>query len=179
MIFSPWDRRIARAEKLATAHPSAAEILKFYAEIAGFQKSVFTKLATVEVSGLDTTLLAPHFSPLLSLVRKIGPPPLADAAADLVTRPDALQTLLISWRDSEAGAEPYGFFRSTLLQPYMESAASRSEISRGTTPATCPFCAEKPVVGVLREEGDGGKRLLICSLCSTEWEFRRVVCPGC
>jgi len=179
MISSPWDRRITRAEKLAAAHPSAAEILKFYAEIARFQKNVSAKLATVEVSVLDTTLLAPHFNPLLSLVKKIGPPPLAEAATELLARSDALQALLIGWRDSQAGAEPYAFFRSTLLQPYMESAASRSEIPRGTTPPTCPFCSEKPVVGVLREEGDGGKRLLICSLCSTEWEFRRVVCPGC
>ena len=31
----------------------------------------------------------------------------------------------------------------------------------------------------MREEGDGGKRSRICSLCSTEWEFRRVLCPGC
>ena len=32
---------------------------------------------------------------------------------------------------------------------------------------------------MLREEGDGGKRSLICSLCATEWNFRRILCPGC
>jgi FdhE protein len=32
---------------------------------------------------------------------------------------------------------------------------------------------------VLRPEGDGGKRSLICALCSAEWEFRRIVCPAC
>ena len=26
--------------------------------------------------------------------------------------------------------------------------------------------------------GDGGKRSLICSLCATEWDFRRIVCPA-
>jgi FdhE protein len=32
---------------------------------------------------------------------------------------------------------------------------------------------------VLRGEGDGAKRSLICSLCSTEWDFRRLLCPSC
>jgi FdhE protein len=32
---------------------------------------------------------------------------------------------------------------------------------------------------VLRREGDGAKRSLVCSLCATEWEFRRVLCPNC
>jgi FdhE protein len=27
--------------------------------------------------------------------------------------------------------------------------------------------------------GDGAKRSLICSLCATEWEYRRIVCPAC
>jgi len=27
--------------------------------------------------------------------------------------------------------------------------------------------------------GDGGKRSLVCSLCATEWDFRRIVCPTC
>ena len=26
---------------------------------------------------------------------------------------------------------------------------------------------------------DGAKRSLLCSLCSGEWEFRRIVCAGC
>jgi FdhE protein len=43
----------------------------------------------------------------------------------------------------------------------------------------CPRCGRKPVVGVLRPEGDGGKRALICCLCATEWNFRRIVCAAC
>ena len=35
------------------------------------------------------------------------------------------------------------------------------------------------MVAVLRGEGDGGKRSLLCSLCSVEWNFRRVLCPHC
>ena len=47
------------------------------------------------------------------------------------------------------------------------------------TQPTCPFCGQKPVAAVLRPEGDGGKRFLLCSHCLTEWEFRRLLCPDC
>ena len=52
-------------------------------------------------------------------------------------------------------------------------------MARNVVRPDCPFCGEKPAVGVLRGEGDGAKRSLICSLCSTEWDFRRLLCPGC
>jgi FdhE protein len=32
---------------------------------------------------------------------------------------------------------------------------------------------------VLRPEGDGGKRFLLCSFCNREWEFRRIYCSTC
>jgi FdhE protein len=35
------------------------------------------------------------------------------------------------------------------------------------------------LLGVLRPEGDGGKRYLQCSFCSQEWEFRRIYCAHC
>ena len=35
------------------------------------------------------------------------------------------------------------------------------------------------MVGVLRPEGDGGKRSLICSFCRTEWDYLRIACPSC
>jgi FdhE protein len=32
---------------------------------------------------------------------------------------------------------------------------------------------------VLRPQGDGAARWLLCSFCLAEWEFRRIVCPAC
>ena len=46
-------------------------------------------------------------------------------------------------------------------------------------PSLCPQCSGRPQVGVLRQQGDGGKRSLICALCATEWDYRRLVCPAC
>ena len=43
----------------------------------------------------------------------------------------------------------------------------------------CPLCGSPPLLGVLRPEGDGGKRFLLCSFCSREWEFRRILCAAC
>ena len=55
----------------------------------------------------------------------------------------------------------------------------RGDITTETMTSRCPFCGNKPVVAVLRGEGDGAKRSLVCGLCSTEWLYRRVLCPNC
>jgi len=66
------------------------------------------------------------------------------------------------------------------LQPYAEYLADHTEWTAPSgTPSVCPLCGGKPQVGALRPEGDGGKRSLICSLCGTEWAYRRMVCPAC
>ncbi len=66
------------------------------------------------------------------------------------------------------------------LQPYAELLRSRASLRPvSTAHALCPFCHRKPGFGVLRQMGDGSARSLICSFCLAEWEFRRLVCPGC
>jgi len=66
------------------------------------------------------------------------------------------------------------------LQPYAEYLADHREIAVvNGTPSTCPLCGGKPAVGVLRSEGDGAKKSLICMLCAHEWAFRRIYCPAC
>jgi FdhE protein len=150
-----WDQRIARARQLAQTNPAATELLTFYAKIAAFQQDVYRQLG----DGLtDVALCLPA---LLVLVKCEGPQQLAEAAA----------------RYSEP--EPEGFFTRALQQPHMEFLAARSGFEVMAMRGSCPFCQSKPVVAVLRGEGDGGKRSLICSLCSLEWEFRRILCPNC
>lgn len=70
------------------------------------------------------------------------------------------------------------FCERVLLQADAEERAHSVTIPAGVEPR-CPFCGEKPVAAVLRPEGDGGKRFLLCSQCFTEWEFRRLLCPNC
>jgi len=44
----------------------------------------------------------------------------------------------------------------------------------------CPVCSSPPQVGVLRDDpGALGRRLLVCSLCATDWAFPRLTCAHC
>jgi len=168
---------MARAQELAQTQSATAEILNFYLGIAGLQKTVYDDLKAGPKNP-DKSLLDPHFAALLSLVRRTAPLPLAEAAEELARAGNTFQHLVETCWGTPAD-ETYVFFARALLQPYTELLASRSDISLAGTPSTCPFCGEKPVAGVLRGEGEGAKRSLICSLCATEWEFRRILCPGC
>lgn len=42
----------------------------------------------------------------------------------------------------------------------------------------CPVCGSLPSIGILGGDRDGGMSL-VCSLCETQWDFRRLHCPFC
>lgn len=72
------------------------------------------------------------------------------------------------------------FILQVFLQPYAEFlATNRAAPPQIATHSVCPLCNSSPLLGVLRVEGDGGKRHLLCSFCLHEWEFRRILCPTC
>jgi len=129
--------------------------------------------------------LAGRFGAFLSVVEENGPGPLQDAARELRDGDDDshFQLLTVFWNGSDTSALPAGpsdFFARAFLQPYAVDVRSRSNLRwSGPAPFLCPFCKRKPGLGVLRPLGDGGQRSLICSFCLAEWEFRRIVCPGC
>ncbi len=193
-----WNRRIERADELAGTHAFASEVLRFYREIAGFQKSLSVHLESAggiwiskkAESSLrqrfDATLLLPRFPPLLALVQQVGPPPLAQAAGALAEEdPARWRDLLTSyWKSDGLPAtgrdETDVFFARAFLQPYAEYLAAHTDLSLPRYgEAFCPFCDRKPQVGVLRAEAYGAKRSFICSLCSMEWDYRRIICPAC
>jgi FdhE protein len=181
MGFS-WDRRIARAIELSESHAAVSELLKFYQQLARFQKGVFEQLASAETR--DVSALLPFFPALISLVKREGSPALAQAAEGLEkdSPQDQLELLESIWQHQVKSAQlagEYAFFAQALLQPYAEFLAGKAGAVTETTPRLCPFCGSKPQVAVLRPEGDGAKRSLICALCSTEWNFRRLACPNC
>jgi FdhE protein len=212
MIAGKWDRRIRRANELASTYPFAAEGLRYYARVAEFQKGVYADIQKAlarspKISAdrplreeLDLFLLLPRFAAFLSLLQQAAPAPLAQAAAGLAQQGAAgwQRTIEGFWHDEpEADAAMYDaermpgaapsdasrFDRSLawiFLQPYAEFLADHREIAPlDGTPSTCPLCGGRPVVGVLRSEGDGAKKSLICMLCAHEWAFRRIYCPAC
>jgi FdhE protein len=177
-----YDQRIARADELAATSPGARELLNCYRQLAVFQKSVFEELRSKAVT--DLGILTCHFSSLIDLVERTGPPAVAEFGVRNLRSVEAQESLLLAcWEGEDAGdgieRDTARFLARVLLEPYAEHLAARGKIEPDSAGATCPFCSARPVVGVLRTEGEGGKRSLICSLCATEWPYRRIVCPGC
>lgn len=160
-----------------------SDLLTFYAHLTRFQKSVYEKLGHEQDHGV--TVLLPFCASLLTLIKHVGSTPLKQAAETMTkASPEDWQELVSSvWQheaDASEVAPEYLLFAKILLQPYAEFLAHRaSAIPENILSPVCPFCGAKPQVAVMRPEGDGGKRSLICSVCATEWSFRRLVCPGC
>jgi formate dehydrogenase accessory protein FdhE len=149
---------------------------------------------------LDLFLLLPNFPGFLSVIQRIAPVPLTRAAAALAQKgpagwqraiedfwhadpelaADGHDTEEVRAGDSHEASACDQLLAWIYLQPYAEYLANRrgNTILDGT-PSTCPLCGSKPIVGVLRSEGDGAKKSLICMLCAHEWNFRRIYCPAC
>ena len=178
MIKSSWDDRIRRADELSAKYSFAAEILRFYRQIASFQKDLYLYLTKTCGSGmekrengslrqeLDLIVLLPKFPVFLSMVEQVGPKPLANSAAELkqsgVEKWNELLTAC--WTpDGQPGSADLSdaFLAKAFLQAYGEYLADHTDHPPVTsTPSVCPLCGGRPLVGVLRQEGDGAKRSL-------------------
>ena len=194
MAKNPWQQRTQRAQALSAHHAFAAEILGFYIQIARFQEELYRRLEASSErnssSAQDRTPAPPEleelkgtFESFLRLVEAEGPAQLAESAREVHRDgPDKWANLLDRcWSVAESDdPEPHVFLGRAFLQPYAEFVRARSAMQwNGYSQPVCPFCNRKPGLGVLRQQGDGSRRSLMCSFCLAEWEFRRIVCPGC
>jgi hypothetical protein len=152
---------------------------------------------------VDLALLIPRFGLFLPMIAREAPGPLAEFAGGLSTRgPDAWRHLLQAfWRgrrplspeadqhssaqqDQGAVTHETGnlecFCGQAFLQPYAELLAERADVPAPEVRRPfCPYCGSPPLLGVMRQEGDGAKRSLVCSFCRTEWDHLRIACPAC
>ncbi len=193
-----YDARIRRAERLSSEHTFASEFLNFYKHVAAFQKTLRANIAAsngVKSSSaraaelrdpLDLTVLLPHFRGFLSTIEQHAPEALKKAAhqMSLLSSDSWIASLEAYWEhggnyDQQTGAFAQ-FLARAFLQPYAEFRAELTpQVPMVMTVRVCPLCGARPLMGVLRVEGDSGKRFLLCSFCSQEWEFRRIHCPTC
>jgi formate dehydrogenase accessory protein FdhE len=196
-VGAGYDARIRRAEHLRSRHPAATEFLTFYEQVAAFQKLLRANIPAVEVKpdrGLraelraepDLMVLLPHFRGYLSVVENHAPRALAESARQFALLPSEswIASLEAYWQCAGRCDEQVGAFAQFLprafLEPYAEfRAALVPRAPLVVTTRLCPRCGSRPLLGVLRPEGDGGKRFLLCSFCLQEWEFRRILCPEC
>ena len=196
-----YDARIRRAELLATRYPFAAEVLRFYAQITKLQRDLYTEAKKTVGTRLTDGLSGPfrsaififdnaHFPakliPFLTSIANIAPPALASAARDISKLDAASQRSLLQsyWRLGGLDDDFIGpfaqFIPRAFSQPLSELRAAHATAPPTLiTPHDCPLCGGRPMLGVLRPEGDGGKRRLLCSFCLQEWDFRRIYCPAC
>ena len=194
--------RIERARLLASRHAFAREVLLYYEVLAAFQKDLLERLPkelgrqpVVPPGGLiraqlNLPILLKPFEAFLALVESRAPGPLA-AEARLVKREGETAwstTLEEFWMTglqespprNETGEPLKEFLARAFLQPCAEFVASAMlPPALPLTAYRCPRCNSLPLLGILRQEGDGGKRFLHCSFCSQEWEFRRILCAHC
>lgn len=86
------------------------------------------------------------------------------------------------------------FALETIVGPVLRTLAATYNAPWDERPASwmqgfCPVCGSYPSIGYLDKRifdeknaflaGGGGKKHLHCSLCGTEWHFRRGACPSC
>jgi len=193
-----YDARIRRAERLSAEYSFAKEFLDFFRHVASFQKNLRANMASsgsVKSSGfsapgtrgpLDLTELLPHFRGFLSVIERKAPPALSESAKQMshLSSDSWIASLEAYWEhagkyDQQVGAFAQ-FIPRAFLQPYAEFRAEHTPAAPlVATTRVCPLCGARPLLGVLRPEGDGGKRFLLCSFCAQEWEFRRILCPTC
>lgn len=199
--------RIARAELLSTRHSYAAEVLTFYGKTATFQQELYESLpklwgrqAVAPANGIlrseiNVPILLEPFAKFLTVLEAHAPRPLAAEAEYLQVQgrnawARALEAFwkagLAEWKGGENGAAENSpdplkeFLARAFLQPYAEFVVSAMlPPNLPMTKCRCPHCNSLPLLGILRPEGDGGKRNLQCAFCSQEWEFRRIFCAKC
>ncbi len=188
-MHSPdWKKRAARARDLISEHTGAAELLRFYAPVLDFQGRVYAAIAAVVPdlqrslrAQLDPGLLVPFFPELLGVIEKHGTPQLRETAVELRRQGEPRwRELLLDYlgaQSQELGAED--FFARVCVEPYAEHLASQFAAQAPRTTSSCPACAGKPMLAVLRPEAEGARRSLVCSFCLNEWEFRRLLCASC
>jgi formate dehydrogenase maturation protein FdhE len=203
---STWDARIARARELASSRPAARDILTFYAALAGYQRALAASAG--DALTFDVARVVEAIPDYLAWLRRNGPadlaasveeldrPVLASLVASALTRvASAFRRKISAGRSlptrggscqSEGGSHeienpPTVFVVESLLQPCAEQLVGDGPAAPtpGSTPMRCPRCAALPVAAVLREEGHGARRFLLCALCLHEWECLRIVCPAC
>src|SRR6266851_960074 len=182
---SEYDARIRRAEHLASQHPFAAEVLRFYSRIAEFQKNLYAEFKKdfgaqlsgrmpgslrIDLPSVEPERLVSHFTSLLRTIEQAGPPALAATARE-ISGLDALSKLSLLesyWDVGGTNDQLIGAFAQFIPrafdQPLAELIAAFTPVGPVfSTQHRCPLCGGLPLLGVLRQE----------------WDFRRIYCPAC
>jgi formate dehydrogenase accessory protein FdhE len=184
-----WEKQIRRADQLTTSANGSTELVAFYSHLLSAQKEVSDHLhsrASLPTGALerDLTIIHDAFVPFVNVIAAHAPKTLADSAQALQNvETHQLNDLLLNYWYDPVDTD---FFGKAFLQPYAHWLASADVQPHGrklvADNRSCPFCGGNPQVSCLQNKesnAESGNRELICALCLTSWEFRRVVCANC
>lgn len=162
--------------------------MRFYESILGFQQRVAVEART-EVRAdrglreqIEVGSLLADFSVLLTLVADKGPSLLSEHAPRLqLSGREEWSTILKQVLDGDHShlSASDVFLARACLQPVADRFQSLIPAKAGDYHNRCPACDGLPQLSVLRPEGEGASRSLLCSFCLREWMFRRIMCPWC
>lgn len=183
-----WGARIERARILQHNQQAFAAALRLYESTLEFQREV--ALASRSVLNpqiplriqLDVALACSKLPALLAIAQKHGPDALRARAKTLHQEGEAVWRRLFESALGSSESVPNNidaFFVRACLQPIAESLQFQLAPDRNYAKSICPACGGLPQAAVLRPEGEGASRYLLCSFCLREWLFRRIVCPFC
>ncbi|HVO96815.1 MAG TPA: formate dehydrogenase accessory protein FdhE [Bryobacteraceae bacterium] len=122
----------------------------------------------IQITQLQEEIAAGKLKELRQCFSRLRALPLPEPLASFPLNEDLMET--------EPQTPEARFFLRVLMQPHAERHRRPPSEPYG---GTCPSCGQKPVAGVMRGEGDGAKRALVCSMCALEWPYRRLICPNC
>jgi len=191
-IMTEWTRRIERAAWLRQEQAAAEQLLSVYEQVLKIQSAISDELESTGTKyrpevpfreQIDFDVSLRHLPELIELSNKNGEGALYSTAerSSGQTRAHARGLMEAELqREIAPSSEPTAerFFALTLLQPAAEYLARQcAKVPHSGN--RCPVCDGLPQLAIFRQEGDGGKRSLQCSLCLTEWEYLRVLCPWC
>jgi FdhE protein len=189
----PWENGRDRIEQLLASRNDASELLSFYDSLLVFQKSLFDLLEETHLAGAlanDLPVLSKYFETFLDCVAGNGSTLLRSQAQEMTRWEQEKQQALLNtyWLNAEI---PGGnFFSKAFLQPYAAFLVHhRTTIKdRNSTTRGCPSCGAPPQLAFLQTPpstlgggagSEGASRYLLCSLCFTEWQINRILCPNC
>jgi hypothetical protein len=186
VVASPWTARTLRAEELRERHLFAAELLTLYLALAPVQESVWRTTRDSPPAPADLARWA-AISVLPGVVEATvtaGPGTLRQAVISRFGDP-AIENALAGWL-AGADLDPVDrYLARASLAPALEALGERA--GDVCTPEDgahelCPNCGGRPQLSVVADSGEQlvtGRRSLLCSRCSSSWDYTRSACPAC
>jgi len=130
---------------------------------------------------IEPTTLSGEFASILAVAEAHGPAQLCQEAQRLrQSGEDSWRKIMSATLDGHSVLSASAdFFARACLQPVAENLQQQMARDANYLGSTCPACRGLPQAAVLRPEGEGASRYLLCSFCLCEWSFRRTVCVWC